>query len=242
VETSVIDLWARMGLIGNGIVLVLLVMSVISGMVAFGKWRTFSALASATREFSPEFTRMVAADRLEDALALSQKFRHSHVARVMGESLRSAMPLLRVGASAERAADAAERAIEREQILLAAELKDGLGRLATVAATAPFLGLLGTVTGIMSSFMALSRTGGGGVEVIAAGVGEALITTAVGLLVAIPSVWLYNFFSARLEVIFSELAYAGRELVDWIVLRPEAVTSSADGGIDFGSPGGVAGV
>jgi len=216
-DSAVLDLWARMGWIGNAIIVVLLILSVISGSVAVAKWRAMGRLTRATREFSPQFSRLIEAGQLADALALSHRHRQSHVARVMGEALRNAIPLLEAGAQAERAADAAARAVEREQILLAAELKNGLGRLATVAATAPFLGLLGTVTGIMSSFMALSSAGGGGVEAIAAGVGEALLTTAAGLVVAIPSVWLYNYFSARLEMIFSELTYAGRELIDWIV-------------------------
>jgi len=221
-DGSFIGLWARMGWIGNGIVLLLVLLSIVAGSVALGKWRAFRGLSRATRAYSAEFGRLVAAARLREALELSERHRGSHVARVMGQALRGAIPLLEAGAPAERAADAAERAAEREQILLAAELKDGLGRLATIAATAPFLGLLGTVTGIMASFLALSEAGGGGVEAIAAGVGEALITTAVGLLVAIPSVWLYNYFSARLEMLFAELAYAGRELTDWIVDRPAA--------------------
>jgi len=225
-DSSIIGLWGRMGVFGNGIVAILLILSVIAGSVAVAKWWQLRRLGAATRAFSQGFARVIEDENLPAALALARES-DSHVARVMREALRSALPLLQSGVPVERAADAAERAIEREQILLAAELKDGLGRLATVAATAPFLGLLGTVTGIMASFLALSRTGGGGVEVIAAGVGEALITTAVGLVVAIPSVWLYNYFNARLDMLFSELTYAGRELVDWMVDHPEAAASAS---------------
>jgi biopolymer transport protein ExbB/biopolymer transport protein TolQ len=137
---------------------------------------------------------------------------------VLGESLREVAPLLNDPRVAGAAITSAERSVEREQILLANDLKSGLGLLATVGATAPFVGLLGTTLGIVNAFTGMA-TAGGGMEAISAGVAEALITTAVGLLVAIPAVWLYNYFSARLDTLFSELAYAGREMIDWMMTR-----------------------
>ena len=140
------------------------------------------------------------------------------MARVLGESLREVAPLLDNPHAAGAAITSAERSVEREQILLANDLKSGLGLLATIGSTAPFVGLLGTTMGIVNAFSGMA-TGGGGMEAISAGVAEALITTAVGLLVAIPAVWLYNYFSGRLDTLFSELAYAGREMVDWMMTR-----------------------
>src|SRR5690606_9198081 len=149
---------------------------------------------------------------------LAEANKKSHVARVLGESLREVAPLLNDPEHADTAITSVQRSIEREQILLATELKSGLAILATVGATAPFVGLLGTTMGIVNAFTGMS-TGGAGIEAISAGIAEALITTAVGLLVAIPAVWLYNYFSTRLESLFSELAYAGRELIDWMMIR-----------------------
>lgn len=106
-----------------------------------------------------------------------------------------------------------------EQIMLSADLKKGLGILATIGATAPFVGLLGTVIGIVNSFQGIAESGGGGLEAVSAGIAEALIATAIGLLAAIPAVWLYNYFTARLEQIFSRLAYTGRETIDWLMRR-----------------------
>jgi biopolymer transport protein ExbB/biopolymer transport protein TolQ len=137
---------------------------------------------------------------------------------VLGESLREVAPLLTDARLASAAITSAERSIEREQILLANELKSGLGLLATTGATAPFVGLLGTTMGIVNAFTGMA-TAGGGLEAVSAGISEALITTAIGLLVAIPAVWLYNYFNTRLDTLFSELAYAGRELIDWMMVR-----------------------
>jgi biopolymer transport protein ExbB/biopolymer transport protein TolQ len=162
-------------------------------------------------------------------LALTEEYSKSHVARVLGESLREVAPLLDDPNLAGAAITSGERSIEREQILLATELKSGLGILATVGATAPFVGLLGTTMGIVNAFTGMS-TGGGGLEAISAGIAEALITTAIGLIVAIPAVWLYNYFSTRLEGLFSELAYAGRELIDWMVVRQAKASGRASVG------------
>ena len=138
---------------------------------------------------------------------------------MLGEALREVAPLLEDRELAGAVITSTERAVEREQILLATDLKKGLGVLATIGATAPFVGLLGTVIGIVNSFSGIAATGGGGLEAVSAGISEALIATAIGLLAAIPAVWLYNYFTGRLERLFAELAYAGRELVDWMMMR-----------------------
>jgi len=148
---------------------------------------------------------------------------------VLGESLREVAPLLDDSRVAGAAITSAERSVEREQILLANELKAGLGLLATVGSTAPFVGLLGTTMGIVNAFTGMSA-GGAGLEAISAGIAEALITTAIGLIVAIPAVWLYNYFSARLDTLFSELAYAGREMVDWMMTREAKLMGQGEGG------------
>ncbi len=211
-----------MGSTGLAIIAVLFIMSVAAGTVAWRKWSTFRRSFQATRAFRSTFLGALDRSDLPAALAASASHPDSHVARVLGQALGEVAPVLENGrTSRTELMEMTERSIEREQILLAVELKKGLGLLATVGGTAPLLGLLGTVTGIMASFAALARTQGGGVEAVASGIGEALLTTAVGLVVAIPSVWLFNSFTNQLEEIFSELAYAGRELVEWIARVPE---------------------
>ena len=217
-QMSLTDLWGHMGWFAKGIAILLILMSVISLSVAAAKLLRFSRMTKATRAFAPQFSAALEADNIPEALTLTEQYQKSHVARVLGESLREVAPLLDNPHAAGAAITSAERSVEREQILLANELKSGLGMLATIGSTAPFVGLLGTTMGIVNAFTGMSA-GGAGLEAISAGIAEALITTAVGLMVAIPAVWLYNYFSARLDTLFSELAYAGRELVDWMMTR-----------------------
>jgi biopolymer transport protein ExbB/biopolymer transport protein TolQ len=215
---SITDLWLSMGYFAKTIASILILMSILSLSVAAAKLIRFRRMTKATRTFAPQFSAALEADNIPEALALTEQYQKSHVARVLGESLREVAPLLDNPHAAGAAITSAERSVEREQILLANELKSGLGLLATIGSTAPFVGLLGTTMGIVNAFTGMA-TAGGGMEAISAGVAEALITTAVGLIVAIPAVWLYNYFSARLDTLFSELAYAGREMVDWMMTR-----------------------
>jgi biopolymer transport protein ExbB/TolQ len=187
------------------------------------KWGRLRALKRSTRVFAPAFARALQEDRIDDAVELAHANGASHLARVLGDALERAAPLLDDPELAGRAVESAERLVQRGQIRLATELKHRLSALATIGATAPFVGLLGTVVGITNSFMGIARSGGGGIEAVAGGVGEALITTAVGLLVAIPALWLYNYFVARLEELFAELAYVSDELIDWLSLRRAGV-------------------
>jgi biopolymer transport protein ExbB len=217
-QMSLMELWAHMGWFARGIAFTLILMSVVSLAVAAAKLLRFRKMTQATRRFAPQFSAALEGGNVSEAMALTEAHDKSHVARVLGESLREVAPLLNDARVAGAAITSAERSIEREQILLANELKSGLGLLATVGATAPFVGLLGTTMGIVNAFTAMS-TAGGGLEAISAGIAEALITTAIGLIVAIPAVWLYNYFTNRLETLFSELAYAGRELIDWMMIR-----------------------
>lgn len=217
-EMSLTELWAHTGMFARGIVITLIIMSIMSLTVAVTKWFRFRRMTKATRNFSPLFSTALESGDIDGALALTDEYNKSHVARVLGESLREVAPLLNNPEVAGAAINSAERSIEREQILLANELKMGLGVLATIGATAPFVGLLGTTMGIVNAFTGMSA-GGAGLEAISAGIAEALVTTAIGLIVAIPAVWLYNYFSSRLETLFSELAYAGREMIDWMMTR-----------------------
>ncbi|HUP88169.1 MAG TPA: MotA/TolQ/ExbB proton channel family protein [Longimicrobiales bacterium] len=218
-DMSLAGLWAQMGWFARVILFVLIAMSILSLTVAFFKWKRMRAMAVATRTFAPLFSQALENEDVAGALALTETHKESHVARVLGESLREVAPLLNDPRVAGAAITSAERSVEREQILLADELKTGLGLLATVGATAPFVGLLGTVFGIVNSFTGMATSKSGGLEAISAGIAEALIATAVGLLVAIPAVWLYNYLTGRMESLFAELAYAGREMVDWMMKR-----------------------
>jgi len=216
---SLLDLWLSMGLFAKGIVFVMAVMSLLSWTQAFQKWWQIWKSEQETRKFAPEFSRFLQEEQLDGAIRLAEKQKRSHVARVVGEALSEVKPLLRDRATITAAdINSVERAVEREMLIVAAELKRGLGILATTGATAPFVGLLGTVMGIVNAFTGMAASGGGGsLASVSAGIAEALITTAFGLLVAIPAVWLYNYFSTKIDFLSVEMTYTAKELIDYLI-------------------------
>ena len=111
------------------------------------------------------------------------------------------------------------RAIQRASALTASDLKKGVSALATIGATAPFVGLLGTVIGIITAFQGIAATGSGGIGAVSAGIAEALVETALGLVVAIPAVWFYNYLSGRIEYFNVEMDNSSSELVDYFIKK-----------------------
>src|SRR5438132_4336942 len=216
---SYADLWASMGLFAKGIVVVMFVMSAWSWAVSISKWIYLRKSQRETRKFAPEFSRYLQEEQLDGAIALAEKNKKSHVARVLGEALAEVKPLLRDRATITAAdINSAERAVERQMLIVLAEFKRGLGVLGTVGSTAPFVGLLGTTMGIVNAFVGMAAQGAsGGLAGISAGIAEALITTAFGLMVAIPAVWAYNYFTTKIENLTVEMTYTSKELIDYLI-------------------------
>jgi biopolymer transport protein ExbB/biopolymer transport protein TolQ len=110
-----------------------------------------------------------------------------------------------------------QRAIERETLMTTAEMRKGLGNLATISTTAPFVGLFGTVAGIIHAFQGMALSGSGGLGAVSAGIAEALVTTAFGLFVAIPAVWLYNYFLQKVDRFQVEMSNSSSQLTDYFI-------------------------
>ena len=216
---DILALWGHAGPFARGVVFVMIAMSLMSFTVAFKKMWYFYKSTSATRKFAPQFSRAIQEEQLDQAIALAEKNKGSHVARVLGGALGEVKPLLRDRATITAAdINSAERAIERQMLLELTDFKRGLGIMATVGSTAPFVGLLGTCMGIVASFEAMSSQGAsGGLAGIAGGIAEALITTALGLLVAIPAVWFYNYFTTKIEYLTAEMTHSSKELIDYLI-------------------------
>lgn len=216
---DIMALWGHAGPFARGVVFVMLFMSLMSFTVAIRKLIHFSRTTSATRKFAPQFSRAIQEEQLDQAIALAEKNGKSHVAKVLGGALGEVKPLLRDRATITAAdINSAERAVERQMLLELTDFKRGLGILATVGSTAPFVGLLGTCMGIVSAFTAMSSQGAsGGLAGIAGGIAEALITTALGLMVAIPAVWFYNYFTTKIEYLTAEMTHSSKELIDYLI-------------------------
>jgi biopolymer transport protein ExbB/biopolymer transport protein TolQ len=217
-EVSLLTLWNDAGWFARGIIILLGFMSLLSLGVAIQKWWRFRKSMKETAKFAPEFARFLQEEQLDNAIKLAEKQKVSHVARVLGEALAEVKPLLRDRATITSAdINSAERAVERQMLILLSELKRGTPLLATVGATAPFVGLLGTTMGIVNSFTGMAESGSGGLAAVSAGIAEALITTAFGLAVAIPAVWFYNYFQTKVENLTVEMTYTSKELIDFLI-------------------------
>ncbi|MBI2795164.1 MAG: MotA/TolQ/ExbB proton channel family protein [Gemmatimonadetes bacterium] len=216
-DLSLYDLFNSMGAFAKGIVLVLAIMSVYSLTVMLQKWWGLKQAQNETLKFAPEFSQFLEEDNLAEAIRLAEGYKKSHVAKVLGGALGEIRPLIQDGSVTVADINSAERAVEREMLMTIVQLKRGLGVLATVGATAPFVGLLGTTMGIVNAFTGMAKSGSGGIASIAAGVAEALITTAFGLLVAIPAVWAYNYFQTKIDNLTAEMTYSSKEMIDYLI-------------------------
>ena len=214
---SLIELYNSMGMFAKGIVYTLFAMSIWSLTVMFSKWWTLRAAKAETLKFAPEFSQFLEEDNLGEAIKLAETYKKSHVARVLGGALGEIRPLIQDGSVTVSDINTAERAVEREMLMTIVGLKRGNAVLATVGATAPFVGLLGTTMGIVNAFTGMAASGSGGIASISAGVAEALITTAFGLIVAIPAVWAYNYFQTKIDNLTAEMTYTSKEMIDYLI-------------------------
>ena len=223
---DLLHLWGTMGWFAKGIVFVLLFMSILVMSIAAKKIIELRKSRKATLRFMPKFSKALAEADFATAQQLVDEHQKSHLAA----AFRRVFPSLTFH-SQDHALSAAEissvqRLIDLNSIEQVARFRRGLGVLATIGATAPFVGLLGTTMGVVNAFTGMA-TGGGGLDAISAGIAEALITTAFGLFVALPAVWLYNYFINRIDYVSMEITYATKEFVDFL-LRYEAKLTGVD--------------
>src|SRR5687768_5868354 len=158
-DLSLVNMWAIMGPFAKGIVIVMALMSVYSLTIMVSKWWNLRQAQKETRKFAPEFSQFLEEDNLTEAIKLAESYKKSHVAIVLGGALGEVRPLIQDGSVTVADINSAERAVERNMMIILAELKRGLGILATVGATAPFVGLLGTTMGIVNSFQGMATAG-----------------------------------------------------------------------------------
>src|SRR5215216_133225 len=216
-DMSLIGMWHQMHFFASSIVVVMAIMSVYSLTIMVSKWWNLRKAQKETIKFAPEFSQFLEEDNLTEAIRLAESYKKSHVALVLGGALGEVKPLIADGSITVADINSAERAVERNMLLEVTNLKRGLAVLATVGATAPFVGLLGTTMGIVNSFVGMSESSSGGLSAISAGVAEALITTAFGLIVAIPAVWAFNYFQVKIDNLTAEMTYTSKEMIDYMI-------------------------
>jgi biopolymer transport protein ExbB/biopolymer transport protein TolQ len=210
---SPMQLWEHMGGLARAVAVILFVESIWSLAVMIDRALYFSAARKQSREFAPKVAGALKDGKLEEAIKIADRNKKSHLAEVVTAGLQE----FRSSGSSENTIESSSRALDRAEAIVHAKLKRGLSVLATIGATAPFVGLFGTVVGILNAFQQIATQKTSGIGAVAGGISEALVTTAFGLLVAIPAVMAFNYFTGRVEAFDVEMDNSASELVDYFI-------------------------
>jgi len=215
-------LWGNMGSLARAVVIVMFLMSAWSIGVMIDRLMAFNAARKQSRAFAPAVAGALREGKLDEAIKIADRYKKSHLAKVVVAGLQEFQAHQgSVDISGEEM-DASKRALERAEAIVHAELKRGVSALATIGSTAPFVGLFGTVVGIINAFKTMAAEKTPGIGAIAGGISEALVTTAIGLFVAVPAVWMYNYFTGRVDSFDVEMGNSSSELVDYFLKRTQA--------------------
>ncbi len=220
-QVSLLEIWHNMGLPVRCVVVLLTLQAVACIAVAIDRIVLLSRSSARARAFAAGVQSDMERAAYRSVLEHAALYKSNHLATFLQLGLRSFLKRQEAGDSATRAADLARRALEREGEAISRDLNRGMNVLASTGSTAPFVGLLGTVLGIINAFKMIALTGSGGLGSIGSAISEALFVTAYGLIVAIPSVLLFNFLSSRIATYEAGLLNAGSELVDRLELSDD---------------------
>ena len=228
-DMSLGHLWNEMGFVGKTVIVVMGLMSVYSLWVMVERYIVFTQAKNQSLKLLGALSNLLTKGEYAQAIEITKKYKSSHLAKVIAAGLLEfeASRRDKRQSDPELIVEAARQGMDRTAMITVAEMKENLGVLATTGATAPFVGLFGTVMGIVRAFQGMA-TSGGGIASVSAGIAEALLTTAGGLLVAIPAVWAYNYFQNRVDRFTVEMSNSGSEMA--IYFLKEAGSNEKAGG------------
>jgi len=213
------DMWVHMQWPARSVAIILLVMSSWSMGVMMDRWLAFRAARKQSRQFAPIVAGALREGKLDEAIRMAERSKKSHMAKVVNAGLLEFRGHEQSEEIPGDKIEASRRALERASAIVHAELERGLSGLATIGSTAPFVGLLGTVIGIIDAFREIQGQNGTGISAVAGGISEALVTTALGLTVAIPAVMMFNYFTTKIKAFDVEMDNSSSELVDYFLKR-----------------------
>jgi biopolymer transport protein ExbB len=225
--TDPLDLWKQMGWAARTTVIILFIMSGWSLGVVIDRWMAYSVARKQSRAFAPAVAGALRDGRIDEAIKVAERNKKSPLAKVVTAGLmefkaHQESPNATPGETIE----ASKRALERTEAIVHAELNRGLGGLATIGSTAPFVGLFGTVMGILNAFTGIANTKATGLAAVAGGIAEALVTTAIGLLVAIPAVMMFNYLTGRVKAFDTEMDNSSSELINYFLNMRDNIRQS----------------
>ncbi len=214
---TITEMVKNLGWVALSVIVILLIMSMYSIAIMVERFLTYSAAKKQSREFAPRVAQALKNDRIEEAINISDKHKKSHLAMVVNAGLQEFRAHDGSSDISGDEVEASKRALQRAIAIKSAEFKRGLSGLATIGSTAPFVGLFGTVFGIINAFTGMKSAESAGIGAVAGGIAEALLTTALGLAVAVPAVWLFNYFTGKVDGFIIEMDNSASELIDYFL-------------------------
>lgn len=216
---DLVEMWHSMSIIPKAVVFTLLLMSVYCFATGIERAIVFSKAKKQSRDLLKLIAGLWREGKVEESIKLAsdKRFKNSHLAKVLVAGLNELQFQQDSRAAQPEVVEAAKRAIERATIKGVQEFKRGLNGLATIGSTGPFVGLFGTVFGIITAFQGMKVSGSGGIGAVAGGIAEALITTGFGIIVAVVAVWFFNVLLNRVDIFTGEMANASSELIDHFI-------------------------
>jgi biopolymer transport protein ExbB len=215
------SMWNSMSGVAKGVLVILFLLSVYSLGVMIDRALMYAAARKQSRLFVQQVAGALREGKLDEAITIAERNKKSHIAKVVATGL-SEFQSASAQVPDEEVIEAAKRGLERSVAIVHAEMKRGLSGLATIGSTAPFVGLFGTVTGIINAFKGIENSHATGLTAVAGGIAEALVTTAMGLIVAVPAVWAYNYFTNKVEAFDVEMDNSSMELINYFITRRNA--------------------
>src|SRR6267142_1465609 len=217
------ELLRNVGLFGAAVMCCLALLSIFSVAVMVDKYRRFRAAASETQIFKPLLSKFTHGGEVQELIDAAQQHQKSHVAQVVSAGILEYDGVRQRGGDPVDSLELVTSALRDSMSETLIQLKQGLGFMATIGSTAPFIGLFGTVVGIINAFRGIAATGSGGMAAVSGGIAEALVATALGIFVAIPAVVAFNQFTGRLENFHVEMNRASSQLVNCLFKVPEVM-------------------
>jgi len=222
-QFGLIEMWVAMGAVAKTVAIILIALSVLSIYYFIERQITFAKARNKSKEIAPRLATMLKNGQIKEALTLSSKKENkgSHLARVTAAGIQEFLEGKEANLSVEEQIESAQRGCSRAASMFTQDLRRGLPVLATIATSAPFIGLFGTIAGIINAFRSMAVTGSGGIGTVAQGIAEALVTTAFGIGVAIIALWCYNLLNTRIDIYDAEMANTTSQIVDFFVRKQE---------------------
>ena len=223
-QFGLLEMWQQMGALAKAVSIILIAMSIISIYMLIERQLVFARARKKSREVAPKLAELLKSGNIKDALALSNKkeYKGSHLARVTSAGIQAFIEGKEARLGFDQQIETASRGSERAQTLFNQELRRGLNVLATIATSAPFIGLFGTIFGIINAFKGMQLTGSGGIGAVAGGISEALVTTAIGIGVAVLALWCFGMLNSKIEIYDGEMSNTSSQVIDFFIKSGEA--------------------